>query len=557
MSGSTSPPPSYGNNQPSVSGPANVGDLGYTIPVQGGSPLTVDITSSNPFTQATLPYAGAPTTDPQTGAISYGSNYSNFSQTPYGSEYANGIPSSFLTGLNLSTPLGQDTLAAEIATDTAGQTPLSSTALQSAIGTNLPLSNFSGNIPSVTSGDYTTSGGYLVPDVSESALLGQEANTQLAASNGGIAPWEALLFPAAIGGGLAGLTDIGALTAGDAAASAASTAGDLSSLAGIPGLPADFGAGLQGAGAAAELGAGVDPTLALSGLSGIPGLDTSFSVPFTLGGDAASAGGDVAASGGGLSAFPETADTITVDPTALSGAETGFTPAVTGTPDLTTLATTPAAVDPSVADIGVGVPGATSAPAAAAGGGGGGWFSSLNSTLGPIVNSPVAKTLGLLGSVAGVGSSLLKANEANPIPGESNISNLAGSLAAQGTTLSNYLNTGTLPTGVQAGLNQATQSAIAATKGQYASMGLSGSTMEQQAINEIQQNAITQTGSIEQGLLSTGANLSGMAGQLYNSLVSTNTALNTQTMQALGNLASALGSSTGRTTIVNSGATAS
>ena len=65
---------------------------------------------------------------------------------------------------------------------------------------------------------------------------------------------------------------------------------------------------------------------------------------------------------------------------------------------------------------------------------------------------------------------------------------------------------GSLPSGAEAELSQATQSAIATIRSQYASMGLSGSTMEQQAINEVQSNALTQRYNIATQMAQTGLN---------------------------------------------------
>jgi hypothetical protein len=172
--------------------------------------------------------------------------------------------------------------------------------------------------------------------------------------------------------------------------------------------------------------------------------------------------------------------------------------------------------------------------------GGGSWLSTLGNKFVQGLSDPF-KLLGLGASGIGLGYNLLKANQSNPIPGMSNVQSAANQLTTQGATLQNYLTTGTLPAGVQASLDQATNSAIQSVKSNFASRGIApGSTMEQQQIAAIQQNAAAQGGQLALNLLNSGVQMSDLGAQLYQSLVSTNVALNSQTEQAISNLASAL-----------------
>ena len=128
-------------------------------------------------------------------------------------------------------------------------------------------------------------------------------------------------------------------------------------------------------------------------------------------------------------------------------------------------------------------------PAAALG------FEALNQ---PSVPSPQ----GLTGNLTGIatpettaGTSLLNTGQSIITQGQGLVQPLASGAGP-----------GSLPSGAEAELSQATQSAIATIRSQYASMGLSGSTMEQQAINEVQSNALTQRYNIATQMAQTGLN---------------------------------------------------
>jgi len=159
-------------------------------------------------------------------------------------------------------------------------------------------------------------------------------------------------------------------------------------------------------------------------------------------------------------------------------------------------------------------------------------------TIGNAIGSPTGKLVGAGIAAAGLGMDLLKGNS---IPGLSNIQNLASSSAAQGQILQSYLETGTLPPAVQASINAATQDGITAIKAKYANMGVApGSSQEVQDIAVLQQQAVIQGATLADQLLAQGISETQLSGELYNSLVSANTALNTQTGQAISALAGAL-----------------
>jgi hypothetical protein len=149
--------------------------------------------------------------------------------------------------------------------------------------------------------------------------------------------------------------------------------------------------------------------------------------------------------------------------------------------------------------------GAAATPAASAGTSLGGVGSALKSW------GPLALGAG------GLGMNLLKGNQA--IPQSGNLSALAATDQTQGNQLQSYLSSGTLPPGVQAGLNSAAQSAEATIRSQYASRGQSGSSAEAQAISSMNQQVVTNGASIATGLLQQGISESNMSTQIYQSLM--------------------------------------
>lgn len=178
-------------------------------------------------------------------------------------------------------------------------------------------------------------------------------------------------------------------------------------------------------------------------------------------------------------------------------------------------------------------------------------------------------------NIAGLGTGLIAPNTAAS-------TGVAEHATSQASTLENYLNTGSLPPAVQASLDQATQSAITGIKAQFAARGMPpGSSAEQQEIAAVRQNAVIQGGTLAAQLYSQGVGLDQLAASIYQnltgtgaglvgtgvsaqgagtsaqaaaagateSLVGTNTALNTGVNNAIANLASALGG--GNRAIVN------
>lgn len=124
--------------------------------------------------------------------------------------------------------------------------------------------------------------------------------------------------------------------------------------------------------------------------------------------------------------------------------------------------------------------------------------------------APLAAGVGLAGDA-------LMNNKA--LKGERQIQQQAGQLAAQGQTLQQYLQTGTLPPGLQGALDDASAASIATIKSQYAAHGMSGSSAEQDAIANVQQTVAASGAQMALQLLQTGIGESEGAAQLYQSIL--------------------------------------
>lgn len=331
----------------------------------------------------------------------------------------------------------------------------------------------------------------------------------------------------ALTGGLTGGA-VGAL--GPAIGSAVGGATGLS-----PGVATGVGDVLAGtaAGAAGSALTGGSPlTGALEGgaVGGVMGLGGSgTSGPATASGTAAvspSAGGIASAGGAG-------------GPGAVS-LPSGGNPAVdlssadfTGTLPGSTVGVAPGATFGSSGNFVPGPGGSSTGnftPGTASAGGAGGI---ANNMLGFFENNP-----GMLLGAGALGLDMMMGNQ--PLPAESQVQNNAASEGSVGKTLSSYIFSGTLPSGMQDIVDANTNSAIAAVKGNYAKMGLSGSTMEQQAVNQVHQAAAAQVSQIAEQLLQQGQGFSALSNQEFNTLLQAQMQQDAALQQALGSFAGGL-----------------
>lgn len=140
-------------------------------------------------------------------------------------------------------------------------------------------------------------------------------------------------------------------------------------------------------------------------------------------------------------------------------------------------------------------------------------------------------------SAAGLGLDALKGNQVSGA--EKNLQAEAGGLAGQGQQLEGYLQSGNLPPGLQQGITQASDSAKATIRSQYAARGMSGSSAEQQDLAAVDERAQAQGAQMAMQLLQTGISETGMASGLYEQLLNQNLANDKGLSSAIANFATA------------------
>ncbi len=88
----------------------------------------------------------------------------------------------------------------------------------------------------------------------------------------------------------------------------------------------------------------------------------------------------------------------------------------------------------------------------------------------------------------------------------------AADAASEARTLTAYQQSGTLPAGLQSVVDMNTNAGLAKVRSSYAQLGLSGSTMEAQALAQVKEGASAQTAEIASQLAQEGAQYAGLAG---------------------------------------------
>lgn len=121
--------------------------------------------------------------------------------------------------------------------------------------------------------------------------------------------------------------------------------------------------------------------------------------------------------------------------------------------------------------------------------------------------------------LAGGGLVLDAAKATKLASGEAALKQQASQLSQQGQALGGYLQSGTLPPGLQQGITQATNAAKATIRSQYASRGMSGSSAEQQELQAVDERAQAQGAQQALQLLQMGVSETGMASGLYQALM--------------------------------------
>ena len=303
-----------------------------------------------------------------------------------------------------------------------------------------------------------------------------------------------------------------ALPAGGAADAAGAT--DLTATGGIPASPAitSQALGLPDASAAAASPAAVSSQL------GVPA------------GDAASS-------------FSSGAITSNPSAPAVTGSGGGFGGGFqTATPDPGQIAASPPALGGPAANpysTGAGVAGGSASAAPA-------------TTLGSFLKNPSLGGAGKLiesnpAAVVGALGLADTALKSQTVPQQGNLSGIAGNLNSESQQMLSYLQSGKLPPGAQQAVDAAMQANEAAIRQQYSAQGLSGSTMETQALEAARTEATTQALNLATQLTQQGVSEAQISAELYNNLAGLQTAQNADMSKAIADFAASLAGGSGTT----------
>lgn len=190
-------------------------------------------------------------------------------------------------------------------------------------------------------------------------------------------------------------------------------------------------------------------------------------------------------------------------------------------------------------------PEAAGTGAADAAGSGGIWDSitgAAGKVGGALGDQLMKNPLGIGAATLGLGMNLAKGQKDSPEL--SALRNQAGVLNAQGQQLASYLQSGTLPPGLQASVKQAADAAKARIIANHAHNGMSTDPSQNSALAQelaaADQNAIVVTAQLGQQLLTTGINEVGLSEKIYEQLVSLDRAQSQRTGQAIAQFAAAL-----------------
>ena len=140
---------------------------------------------------------------------------------------------------------------------------------------------------------------------------------------------------------------------------------------------------------------------------------------------------------------------------------------------------------------------------------------------------------------AGLGLAALQSQK--KLPGQAAIDTNAAALNAQGKQLQNYFASGTLPPGIQAGIDRASEAAKASIRSRYASeFGGGASSAEAQDLSNVDVVSATQGSQIALNLLQQGVSEQGMADQLYQQIMTNALTQDQQLGTAIGAFSAAM-----------------
>lgn len=127
------------------------------------------------------------------------------------------------------------------------------------------------------------------------------------------------------------------------------------------------------------------------------------------------------------------------------------------------------------------------------------------------------------------------------VPGLAQMQAAASQAGRTSQELQSYINTGNLPPGFQAAMDQAKQAAKAQVRSKYASLGMSGSTAESQDLANVDVKAVAAQADVAANLLKSGIDESNVSAQLLAEITGINQQQDALTSQAIANFAAAMG----------------
>lgn len=287
-----------------------------------------------------------------------------------------------------------------------------------------------------------------------------------------------------------------------------------------------IGAGTAGAGAGiGDLLTGA--SLTGGGLDSLGSMGSTISNALGIGGDA-SAGTDVAAQSAGGNSFAPIDNA--------SGAIGGPTGSLAGTGGASAGAAAPlGADDQSFVNQAVQSSGAANPANIAAGTPSTGIMSTISNALGGSGGS-LGTAAKYAVPLAAVGSNLI--SQFKTPKGENQLLTAGSNALSTEQGLINTLQSGQLPPGEQSVINQGLTDSQNAIKAKYASLGLTGSTMEQQALQAASQDAQTQATNYATQATQTGLQAVGATGSIYSNIMNSILGQNNSLTNALAKLGS-------------------
>ena len=135
-------------------------------------------------------------------------------------------------------------------------------------------------------------------------------------------------------------------------------------------------------------------------------------------------------------------------------------------------------------------------------------------------------------------------NGQQALPGEKSLQAAAGAASQTGQAFGSYMFSGTLPPGLQSLVDSKTNAAKAAVTSSYAKLGLSGSTMEAQALQQVEQSSAAQAGQFAMQLGQMGIDYTRLSAQELDSILTAQQNQQSDFSKALASFAGGLAGST-------------